>query len=186
MTKQTRVKLQSDQRGMVSIIVAVLMIIVLALIVLAMARNTVREQRQTLDRQLSDQAFYNAESGINDAAYYIYNTPTAPLKNEDCNTYLPGINNQVDPPNGVNKYTCLLYDKAPKSLQYEALSISEPKVIPIQAVDDMGVPRNISTITLSWDDASDRNGNISGACSFSSGSPRRYPPAVITAVFASS
>lgn len=70
--------IKSDERGVVAIIVAVLLMTVLSLIVLATSQNSTREQRETIDRQLSDQAFYNAETGINDVANYLYTTRNDP------------------------------------------------------------------------------------------------------------
>jgi hypothetical protein len=169
--KKLKQTLTNDQKGMASIIVAVTLMLIISLIVLAMSQNTQNEQRQALDRQLSDQAFYNAESGINDVAYYLYSNPNAAVDKTDCNTSLGNISNQIDGPDGVNKYTCVLYDKAPKSLQYDNLSISSPKIIPIQTVNDSGATAALERLTISWDDADNRDGNISGGCNFGSGSP---------------
>jgi hypothetical protein len=163
--------LATDQRGMASIIVAVTLMLIISLIVLAMSQNTQNEQRQALDRQLSDQAFYNAETGINDVAYYLYNTPTAPVDKTQCAGSLGDISNQIDGSDGVNKYTCVLYDKAPKSLQYDNVSISSPKIIPIQTVNDSGAAAILQRLTIAWDDTSGRDGDISGSCNFGSGSP---------------
>ena len=44
-----------NQQGLVSIVVTMLLILVMTLVVLGMSRNSIREQRQALDRQLSDQ-----------------------------------------------------------------------------------------------------------------------------------
>lgn len=165
--------LANDQRGMASIIVAVTLMLIISLIVLAMSQNTQNEQRQALDRQLSDQAFYNAETGINDVAYYLYNDPNAPVDKTRCETQLNStISNKIDGEDGVNKYTCLLYNKAPKSLQYDNVSISSPKIIPIQTVNDGGAAIALQKLTIAWDDAAGRNENIGGACNFTtSGSP---------------
>lgn len=57
-----------NQRGMVSIMVTMLMMIVISVTVLSFAQVSRREQRSTLDRQLSMQAFYAAETGVNDVA----------------------------------------------------------------------------------------------------------------------
>lgn len=55
------------QRGIVSIMVTMIMIIVITLIVLGFATVSRNEQRSTADNQLSAQAYYAAESGVNDA-----------------------------------------------------------------------------------------------------------------------
>ncbi len=170
MRKPSLTKLNSNENGMAAIIVAVLMMIVLSLIVLAMSQDTNREQRQTLDRQLSDQAFYNAESGINDVANYIYTTPTAPIIKDKCDI-IPELNRDIDGPNGTNKYSCVMYDKAPRTIQFDSISTSSPRVVPIQPVDDTGAPRPLSKLTISWDDSTNRDAAITGSCNFNSGAP---------------
>lgn len=179
MTKQTKKQLHSNQDGIVAIIVAVTLTVLMSLMVLAISQSSSREQRQAIDRQLSDQAFYNAESGINDVANYLYRNigtvPAIPIDKKECMPPIPTsggvtINYTLPDASGVNKYTCLLYDKAPKTIQYDNLSISTPKVIPIQAVDDAAAPLIINSLTFSWDDATDRNANITGNCDFTGGS----------------
>ena len=53
---------------MVAILVTMNLMIVISLIVLGFAQISRRNQRQSLDRQLSTQAFYAAETAVNDAA----------------------------------------------------------------------------------------------------------------------
>lgn len=169
MSKQT---LHSNERGVASIIVATILMIVMTLIVLAMSQNTNREQRQTLDRQLSDQAFYNAESGINDLASYLYKTPGANIDKKTCDPLGAGApTRDIDGTDGVNKYSCLMYDKAPKTIQYDNVSVSSPRVVPIQPVNDTGNAVPVAKLTVSWDDAANRESAISGSCNFNSGSP---------------
>lgn len=170
--RNPKLYLKNDQRGMASIIVAVTLMLIISLIVLAMSQNTQNEQRQALDRQLSDQAFYNAETGINDVAAYLYANPNADADRTDCTGDLNSqpVPNQIGD-SGDNSYTCILYDKAPKSLQYDNISTSSPKVIPIQTINQTDQPTNIKNLNISWDDSQNRDGDIDGKCSFSSGSP---------------
>src|ERR1039458_10050844 len=60
-------KIKDDQSGFASIVIASVIILVLSLITVGFAQLMQREQRSALDRQLSSQAYYAAESGINDA-----------------------------------------------------------------------------------------------------------------------
>lgn len=177
-----KVNLSNNQQGVVSIVVTVIMMLIMTMIVLAMSQNANREQRQALDRQLSNQAYYNAESGINDVAYFLYKYPDAPIKATDCSEFLtfalskePSFNSQLDGTTGTNKYTCALYDKAPLSLEFQKLGTAESKVLPIQGVDDAGNPVNIASIDISWNDADDPAGSITGACNFSV-APVELPP----------
>lgn len=170
MEKNLKPALKRDQRGVVSIIVAVILMLIMSLIVLAMSENTRREQRQTLDRQLSDQAFYNAETGINDVMAYLYANPNSNIDKKDCSN-LPGpVTKNIDGPGGVNKYSCVKYDKAPESVVYSELSPSTPKVIPITPISSAtGTPVPLANLTVSWDDSADRNGAITAPCDFGSG-----------------
>lgn len=154
---KTNKTLYNDQKGLVSIIVTMVLIILMTLVVLAMSQNSNREQRQALDRQLSDQAFYNAESGINDWADYLYSHPSAPFeKKNNCETdgaKLVGYPAGVPVPNidnDTNKYTCILYDKAPPSVVFDVLSISDSKVVPIQTTDTSGNPIALKQLKFEW------------------------------------
>lgn len=55
-----------NQKGMVSITVTVVFIMVISLVVLGFSQVSRRNSREALDRQLSSQAFYAAETGVND------------------------------------------------------------------------------------------------------------------------
>jgi hypothetical protein len=66
------IKSVKNERGMVSFIVTMVLMVVIALIVLGFSQLSRREQRQALDRQLSTQAYYAAESGVNDAIKAIH------------------------------------------------------------------------------------------------------------------
>ena len=56
----------NDQQGFVSIIVSMVIITVITLITIGYATAMAREQRQSLNRQLNTQAYYAAESGVNE------------------------------------------------------------------------------------------------------------------------
>jgi hypothetical protein len=169
-------KLNRQQDGLVSIIVTILIMLLLTLITLAMSQNARQEQRQALDRQLSDQAFYNAETGINDVVNYLYKNPdSAALEYKaDCNMpFLASNANVIGNPNNRNQYTCLLYNKAPFTLEFDNVGIAEGRVIPIEPVKDTGVADNINSFIITWDDA---NGtNTSSGCNFTSGATSLPP-----------
>ncbi|MDB5185919.1 MAG: hypothetical protein JWL85_442 [Candidatus Saccharibacteria bacterium] len=128
--------LHKNETGLVAIVVTMIMMFVLSLIVLSFFRVSQREQRQALDRQLSTQAFYAAESGINDAAEYL-KTNTLPIDDTNCNAP-PGYNNQIDG-SGVITYSCLLMDPSPTSLEYDNIAAGESKVIPIKHQNNSGI-----------------------------------------------
>lgn len=68
MSKMKDRALKANQEGMVAIITTMVIMVVVTLVVSSFALIVRREQQQSLDRQLSTQAFYAAESGIS-AAY---------------------------------------------------------------------------------------------------------------------
>jgi Tfp pilus assembly protein PilX len=71
-----------QQQGFVSIIVVITLSILISLITIAFVRVMTSGQRQTLDSQLSTQAYYAAETGINDALKAIATNPTE-IKTDD-------------------------------------------------------------------------------------------------------
>src|SRR5262245_1378660 len=117
-------KLAKNQKGMVSILVTMVIMIVVSLIVLGFAKIIRREERQSLDRQLSTQAFYAAESGINDAVKKISddikNNVTVPTKTscDPDNHYT--TSNQLD--GTTITYSCLLIDPTPNTLEYSSIN----------------------------------------------------------------
>jgi Tfp pilus assembly protein PilX len=138
---------------MVSILVTMLLMVVITLIVLGFAQISRRNQRQAVDRQLSTQAFYAAEAGINDARNLIKNaisSGTAIPAKTDCTNgsgpaaaFYGGLNASLDTPNNVS-YTCLMVDPAPKTLLYNDIGTSST-IIPL--VSASGV--NLSSLKLS-------------------------------------
>jgi len=139
---------EASQAGVVSLMVTLIMMIVITLLVLGFAEVARNEQRSALDAQLSTQAYYAAESGINDARAVINDT-IATLgadkvsSNNSCDpqgAYV-GLNPTVDAAHNV-AYTCLLIDANPDVIEHDIGTQSV--VIPIITSS------NISTLTLKW------------------------------------
>ena len=159
------------EAGMVSILVTMVMMVVISLIVLGFAEISRTEQRNSTDDQLSTQAYYAAESGINDARAVINtilaNNPNAAttLKNKtscqaDLNystllTFGASKENQVNSSANVS-YTCLLITADPTSLNYNVGTT--PTVIPI-ITNNQG---SVSSLTLNWGIGNGLSG--SGTC----------------------
>lgn len=159
-TKKPLPFLTKDQSGIASMVVVILIMSLLTLVVLAMTRNSNREQQQALDRQLSTQAFYAAESGINDAKDYIVDPPVGeprPNEKNDCNglgtaedsgNQFPEKTSQVGDFTNT-KYSCVLYDRTPEELRYFPIDVNSPTIIPIE--DSGG--ETIQSLTLRWNQA---------------------------------
>lgn len=141
------------EAGMVSILVTMILLIVISLIVLGFAQISRRNQRQTLDRQLSSQAFYAAETGVNDARNLINQAlltgaiiPTKP----DCTNgsgpaaaFYAGLNPVIDGPSKVS-YTCIMVDPAPTSLAYSDIG-TVGTIVPLTSSSGA-----FSRIKLTW------------------------------------
>ncbi len=140
-------------------VIVILIMTLLSLIVISMTKNANREQRQALDRQLNSQAFYAAESGVNDAKDYYTkyaNDPVAanraPESKTNCNgitgaetgNQFPGYSSIVG--QDVNSYSCVLYDATPDSIIFSDVGVDSSVLMPLE--DDSSNP--ISTLTFTW------------------------------------
>lgn len=160
-----KAKIRQNQQGIASIVIVMLIMTFLTLITLAMTQDANREQRQSLDRQLNSQAFYAAESGINDVKDYLRTTPGAEVKKSDCQPvtgagegeFFPGQTSRVGPTENEGiRYSCVMYNAEPDSLIYQ-LNTTESELVSIKDGDG----RTIRTLTFSWRQSTGGN-NFSG------------------------
>lgn len=141
--------LQRNQSGMVSIMVTMILMIVMSLIVVGFAQVSRRNQRVALDRQLSTQAFYAAESGVNDAREFlkgVANPAGVPAKtgcNDNVGGYYAALPNRTLS-TGVS-YSCLLINPTPTVLQYNNIG-EQSTIIPLISATGNA----INTLTLEW------------------------------------
>jgi Tfp pilus assembly protein PilX len=148
--------IRKSEQGMASILVTMIMIIVITLIVLGFSEVTRRNQSEALDSQLSTQAYYAAESGVNAAVNYLTNpsnpTYTAPA-NSQCNQFIDGPlgGGSSNPVNVLDnstqtQYTCLLVNTEPSSLVVAPLAQTSGTVLHVANSD--GLP--ITTLNFQW------------------------------------
>jgi Tfp pilus assembly protein PilX len=165
-----------NQQGMVSITVTMILMIVMSLIVIGFAQVSRRNQRESLDRQLSTQAFYAAESGINDTRKLITtaagNGQEVPVK-DSCSSngngfYQTLLNNSSLNDAAKVAYTCVLVNPAPKILEYSSVN-ANGTIIPVIS----GSGANFSTIKLTWKSKVNTN------------NPANNCPTTVTNVFSS-
>lgn len=132
-----------NQDGFVSIVVCLLIMIILTLITIGFAQVMGREQRQAVDRQLSMQAFYAAESGVNDAATKLRQNSSYEKLN-DCNeiSLNPGLGGGGNIPKDIDstspgtvRSTCVTVDPTPEVLIYSPVStdLNVPTVTMLKA-----------------------------------------------------
>lgn len=127
-----RMKKIDDQKGIVSILISIVMMIVLTLLALGISQVGINDQQNALKRQLSTEAFYLAESGINNA---INNKFTDTLTN-NCS----GNSTSIDSTNN-SSIPCVKVDKNLISSTYQ-LNNSQSKVVSIS--DNMNRINSIS------------------------------------------
>lgn len=122
------------EAGIVSLMVTLVMMIVITLIVLGFAEIARNEQRSSLDDQLSTEAYYAAESGINDARAVINQAISTNKTPQDKTTCGPDANYTASGAvdnihlNGA-AYTCLMVDTHPSTLTYSIGATSS--VVPL-------------------------------------------------------
>ncbi len=143
----------NNQRGMVSIIVTMVMMLVISIIVLGFAQVSRREARQSLDRQLSQQAFFAAESGVNDARSVIYDNLAkgkGVVEKNYCQTDPSDTNYKFNPTIDSEHdvaYTCLLVTSKLKNLHITPLSAGgDSVVLPLQPT----TATPIDTLHINW------------------------------------
>jgi Tfp pilus assembly protein PilV len=166
-------QLRKSQSGMVAVMVTLIMMIVISLIVLGFAQVTRRAQRNALDSQLSTQAFYAAESGVNDAMNILKALPagTAPQPKSTCAdtpTYQFDTLGQSNLGSGVS-YSCVTIDPTPKSIPYK-LGASSNAVIKLKTAT--GNP--FQSLTFTWVPAPGQEGQPLANCP---GAVSQYPVA---------
>lgn len=134
------------ERGMASFMVTTVLILVISLIVIGFSQVARRNQREALDRQLSTQAFYAAESGINAAVAIVQNKAANGALPDTKNTCGPDVNYPAVQLNGSDvRVTCLLVDTAIDSLFYTGVTESAPTVVPL--ISNNGP---MQTLTITW------------------------------------
>lgn len=165
-------KIAINQSGMVSLVITMIMMIVITITVLGFSQIARREQRQTLDKQLSSQAYYAAESGVN-AAMSVVNSRylalgNAPPDKTSCREdnhpgeydLFSGNANVIDSDTNTS-YSCVLISAAPTTISYDISPTTSSKVIPIRSSGAI-----IDSLELSWtpSDEGVLNGPV-GVCS---------------------
>ena len=108
-------RFKKNEFGLVSIMVASVLMVVMSLITLGFARIAQRENRQAVDDQLATQAFYAAESGINAAVKGITKST---LPRTECPFVGGEYNNGVVSAEKDVYFTCVLINPTPDSLYF--------------------------------------------------------------------
>lgn len=168
------------QAGMVAIMVTLILMIVISLIVLGFAQISRRNQRQALDRQLSTQAFYAAETGVNDVAERIKEAIAngdAIVEKPNCSPdpggfYTSLITSAVIDDDADVEYTCIMVNPTPASLVYSSVGTTGT-VVPL-----ISAGGNIASIRLTWQS---KDGLASPEANCPAGTGNVFAPATLPA-----
>lgn len=138
-----------DEKGFASIVIALILIIVLALLTVGFAELSRHEQQNALDAQLGNQAYYAAESGVNDAYNAVKSSTLNSQLTLDSNTCygpstpIPGTSNNIVDSNSGTQYTCVLINQTPTSLVKDVNAYND-------WVTAFNVPSTPATMKLEW------------------------------------
>jgi hypothetical protein len=159
-----QIKLRNSEQGMVAIVTTMVLMVVISLIVLGFAQISRRNERVALDRQLSTQAFYAAESGVNDARNLIQQAVTAGNVARDKNDcggtgeagFYASLNPVIDNSHNVS-YSCLLVDTTPDKLSYTDIGTTST-IVPMLAADS----NPFASVDLEWNSKTGSTNPTSG------------------------
>jgi Tfp pilus assembly protein PilX len=158
------------QDGAVAIIVSVTIMAILSLIVISFSQLMRREERQALDRHLSSQAYYAAESAINDAAAALTrNEITANFNN--C-TGSPLDRPVLDATLDV-EYSCVTLSSDPTSLEFDSVSTNQSVQTELHSRDSSGLPSNLQSLKITWQNPTGDNYFVNNASTVSV--PQTWP-----------
>lgn len=147
--------------------------IIITLVVIGFSQLMQREQRQALDRQLSSQALYAAETAVNDVYNLLLTGRLTDAEKPDCDlsdTALFPTGGVVNPgSNNEAAYTCVTYDLTPTYLEFNngGITTQQSKIFPIQPVAN-NPNTYVKSLTFSWSGAGsdkDLNNGLADDCS---------------------
>jgi len=169
--------MRKKEQGFVAIFSVLIIMALLSLVVIGFSKATRTAQREALDEQLNNQAFYAAESGINDARVYIKASP-GNFEKTDCQTggegyFTSGYNTGIDSDLQTG-YSCVLVTGEVKDLNYDVpvQGKGSPKIAPVIP----GNGQNVSSFTVSWKGI-DSSHQVQARPALVSAYPNMLPPA---------
>lgn len=159
-------KTKLNDKGFASIVIALVLITVLALVTIGFAQLARREQRSALDKQLANQAYYAAETGINDTVKALPAIAAAgsAVHSDQClDTAHFSMNSTINQTNGVY-YTCVLVNLKPPDIEYKNVASESERYISFSTD-----PSPLTSLTIEWDSSDGKKNprNSSGFPPFS-------------------
>lgn len=136
-----------NQKGMASIMFAMFMVILLSLLAVGFATIATKDQRQVLDKTLSNQAQYAAETAINRQAKVLKAAPATPAQ-ATCVAPTPASSHVLltELPNVT--ITCLKWENKLPNVRLDNVGVSGPVPVPLK------FSANTSSMDVSWSEVS--------------------------------
>ncbi len=159
--------MKKNNYGFVSIFSVLIIMAVLTLIMVGFSQVVRRASVSNLNDQLSTQAFYAAESGVNAAIEYIKTNPTAADKTSCTSGAGPTAGStNLDSTLQIG-YTCVLINKSAQDIRFSSVPLQGTAAPKIVAFESASAVPTAFDITL---------GSTSGSSTVSNTGPGDLPP----------
>ena len=149
--------LKNNQSGAAAMIVVIFFSIILSILTIGFIRISINEQRQTTDFDLSQRAYYAAESGVEEARRAVSELlngtlSASDLRGDEClppddPSYSGTLS--TDPDFDI-EYTCMYIQFPPAEYRAELDTANQTRQIDIRPVNPSGGSPNVQTLTLRW------------------------------------
>ena len=142
-----RKNIKKDQEGFVAFFVTIMVMIIFGILIISFSQISNKENTNSLNRNLSTEALYTAESGINDAYSTYIKSGTQQTSSCSPSTYgYPALNTNT-------QYTCVLVSSTPGTLEYQCLSPSQCPNSSVYSFIESGGSLPINQLTINWADS---------------------------------
>lgn len=136
---------KEKQQGFTAIFTVLIVMAVLSLVALGFTNIVNEAQLRTLDDQLSVQALYAAETGVN-RAQTLLNTDALAANKTDCLNDPATFDYDINAAAGVS-ISCLLVERTPYEVRGSSVGLDDQFIMPLDPVG-AGTP---DRVTISWD-----------------------------------
>lgn len=152
--------LRNNQQGFAAFFVTIMVMVIFGILIFSFSQISNREGTNSLNRVLSNQALYAAESGINDAYSAIRADNSkgipAPQQTNTCSGTNYSSSNV-----GNAKYTCILVNTSPQNLEFQCPTYCPNNSI-IAHIQSLSSTNPISSLSINWSDST-RTDNSCGS-----------------------
>ena len=150
-----RYKLTQSQTGQTTLIISMILALIMGCIVAGFTVVTSADSQQNVSNQESNQAYYAAQSGVNDVIQAIKDNLTIPpISSQNCSTIIKAMQTTTadytqDFPNTISTnpdiaYNCLYVQTTPSNLQFP-VSQAQSSVVELDPTSTTGTTTNSSS-----------------------------------------